>query len=93
VVARSQYRGTTKRRAYVVRADAPLAAGQDVFAASDADQPAGRVVLAAAPAGLPPAALVELKIAAAAEMLHAGAPDGPALHVEVLPYPLPAGDD
>lgn len=93
VVARSQYRGTTKRRAYVVRADAPLAAGQDVFAASDADQPAGRVVLAAAPAGLPPAALVELKIAAAAETLHAGAPDGPALQVDALPYALPVGDD
>jgi folate-binding protein YgfZ len=90
VVARSQYRGTTKRRAYVMQAEAPLAPGQDVYAASDAEQPAGRVVLAAAPAGRVPAALVELKIAAAGEPLHAGAPDGPALHLDALPYALPA---
>ncbi|MCB1994512.1 MAG: folate-binding protein YgfZ [Burkholderiaceae bacterium] len=93
VVARSQYRGTTKRRAYVVQANAPLAAGQDVFAVSDAEQPAGRVVLAAAPAGLPPAALVELKIAAATEALHAGAAGGPVLRLATLPYALPTGDD
>ncbi len=90
VVARSQYRGTTKRRAYVMQADAALSPGQDVFAASDPEQPAGRVVLAAAPAGRPPAALVELKIAAADEPLHAGSPDGPALRRDALPYAIPA---
>ncbi|WP_233259205.1 CAF17-like 4Fe-4S cluster assembly/insertion protein YgfZ [Rubrivivax albus] len=92
VVARSQYRGTTKRRAYVVQADGALAAGQDVFAASDADQPAGRVVLAAAPAGMAPAALVELKIAATDERLHAGSPDGPLLRLGDQPYALPAAE-
>jgi folate-binding protein YgfZ len=90
VVARSQYRGTTKRRAQVVSASAPLQPGQEVFAASDPDQPAGLVVLAAAPAGRDPVALVELKLAAIGESLHAGAADGPALRVQALPYPLPA---
>jgi tRNA-modifying protein YgfZ len=52
VVARSQFRGTLKRRAYVAQADAGLHAGQEVFALSDAEQPVGTVVQAAAdPAG------------------------------------------
>jgi folate-binding protein YgfZ len=36
VVARSQFRGTLKRRAFVVHADGPLTVGQEVFLASDA---------------------------------------------------------
>ena len=47
VVARSQFRGTLKRRTYLVQADAPVAAGQEVFAASDAEQPVGTVAQAA----------------------------------------------
>ena len=47
------------------------------------------MVLAAAPAGLTPVALVELKIAASTGALHAGAPDGPALHLAALPYAIP----
>ena len=93
VVARSQYRGTTKRRAQVVRATAALQPGQEVFAAADPGQPAGLVVLAASPAGRAPAALVELKLAALGETLHAGAADGPALTVEALPYALPVEAD
>lgn len=89
VVARSQYRGTTKRRAYLVQTDAALTPGQDVYAGSDPDQPAGRVVLAAAPAGRTPAALVELKIAAVGEILHAGSPGGTALRLDTLPYAIP----
>jgi tRNA-modifying protein YgfZ len=90
IVARSQYRGTLKRRAYVVRSEAPLRPGQEIFDAADPEQPAGRVVLAAAPDGREPAALVELKIAAAGGALHAGAADGPALTLATLPYPIPA---
>jgi folate-binding protein YgfZ len=89
IVARSQYRGTIKRRAFVVTADAPLQAGQEVFDAAEPGQPAGQVVLAAAPAGRAPAALVELKLAAADAELHAGSADGPRLHVGALPYALP----
>jgi len=89
VVARSQFRGTLKRRAYVVNAQAPLAAGQEVFAAADAEQPVGTVVQAApTPAG-GWSAIVSMQIAAReAGGLRAGAPDGVALEVEPLPYPL-----
>lgn len=90
IVARSQYRGTLKRRAYIVRSEAPLQPGQEIFEAADPEQPAGIVVLAAAPAGRPPAALVELKIAAAGGALHAGTADGPPLTLATLPYPIPA---
>ncbi len=47
VVARSQFRGTLKRRAYIVASAAPLAAGQEVFDSRDTAQPCGMVVNAA----------------------------------------------
>jgi hypothetical protein len=90
VVARSQYRGTLKRRAFLVRSEAPLQPGQEIFDAADPEQPAGMVVLAGAPAGLPAVALVELKTAAAEGRLSARSPDGPLLTVLPLPYDLPA---
>lgn len=89
VVARSQYRGTLKRRAFLVRSTAALQPGQEVFDAADPGQPAGMVVLAAAPAGLPAVALVELKVAAAEGRLSAVSPEGPRLTVLPLPYELP----
>ena len=46
VVARSQFRGTLKRRAYLAHASAPLQAGQEVFSAADSAQPAGVVAQA-----------------------------------------------
>jgi len=89
IVARSQFRGTLKRRAYVVTADGAVEAGQDVFAASDAEQPVGTVVQSAAAPGGGWAALVSMQIAALdAGTLHAGSAGGPALTVEPLPYPL-----
>ena len=89
IVARSQFRGTLKRRAYVATADAQVEAGQEVFAASDAEQPVGTVVQAApAPDGRW-AALVSMQITALdAGPLHACSASGPALQVEPLPYPL-----
>ncbi|MBT9485930.1 MAG: folate-binding protein YgfZ [Rubrivivax sp.] len=90
IVARSQYRGTLKRRAYVVSGDSPLQPGQEIFSPAEPEQPVGEVVLAAAPAGRTPAALVELKIAAAPGPLHAGSATGPALRLGALPYNFPA---
>ena len=90
VVARSQYRGTLKRRAFLFEADAPLQPGQEVFDAVDPGQPAGMVVLTAAPEGAPALALVELKIAAGGADLHAGSADGPRLRPRALPYEIPA---
>jgi folate-binding protein YgfZ len=63
VVARSQYRGTLKRRTFLVDSSAALAPGQEVFHSADPAQPAGMVVLAASLSPLRHCALVELKIA------------------------------
>ncbi|QTW17404.1 YgfZ/GcvT domain-containing protein [Comamonas kerstersii] len=88
VVARSQFRGTLKRRAYIVHADQPLNAGQEVFAASDAEQATGTVVQAApAPQGGWDA-IVSMQIQSAQEALTAGSPEGIALTVQSLPYAL-----
>lgn len=90
VVARSQYRGTLKRRALLWHGEAPMAAGQEVFSAADPGQPAGKVVLAApAPQGGWDA-LVETKLDALSSALHHGSPDGPSLAARPLPYALPA---
>ena len=88
VVARSQFRGTLKRRAFIVHADSALEAGTEVFAASDADQATGTVVQAApAPQG-GWEAIVSMQISAADEVLTAGSATGPVLTVQALPYAL-----
>ena len=89
IVARSQYRGTLKRRMVRVRADAPLRPGAEVTHSADPGQPAGMVVLAAlAPSGAWEA-LVELKTALAATPGDLAV--GPvALQMAELPYALPA---
>ena len=89
VVARSQYRGTLKRRAFLFRADAPAAPGQEVYAADDPSQPAGMVANAASVEGLGHLALVELKLAALGQPLALGAPAGPPLHRVAMPYAVP----
>jgi folate-binding protein YgfZ len=89
VVARSQYRGTLKRRGQIVAAATALQPGQEVFHSADPGQPAGMVVMAGA-WGEHHAALVELKLAALeGGSLHAGAADGPALGLSTLPYAIP----
>ncbi|QIL72616.1 folate-binding protein YgfZ [Diaphorobacter sp. HDW4B] len=89
IVARSQFRGTLKRRTYLVHVDATeLAVGTEVFNASDADQPVGTVVQTAASPNGGLDALVSLQIASAEEALHAGSTSGPALQVQPLPYEL-----
>jgi folate-binding protein YgfZ len=89
VVARSQFRGTLKRRAYPVRGDAPMAAGQEVFHGSDPSQPCGTVVAAAASPTGGWAAMVSMQTSAAeGGALHLGAADGPLLTLQPLPYPL-----
>jgi hypothetical protein len=90
VVARSQYRGTLKRRGVLVEAEVPLAPGQEIFHDADPGQPAGMVALAGS-RGTRHAALAELKIATLGTgQLHLGAADGPPLRVGSLPYPIPA---
>ena len=66
------------------------AAGQDVFIAGNANEPAGTVANAAPhpehPGG---SALVEVRLAALGADLRLGAADGPHLRQRALPYPVP----
>ncbi|HEY2559368.1 MAG TPA: folate-binding protein [Caldimonas sp.] len=90
VVARSQYRGTTKRRTLLFDCDTLPAVGQDVFASVAPGEPAGTVANAAPhpvhPGG---SALVEVRLAVVGEDLRLGAADGPVLRRRALPYAVP----
>ena len=91
VVARSQYRGTTKRRTFLYDCDALPAAGQDVFASDLAQEPAGTVVNAAPlPGQTGGSALIELRLAAlGAGELRLGSIDGALLRRVEMPYVIP----
>ena len=89
VVARSQFRGTLKRRAYIAHAAAEVAVGAEVFSTSDLEQPCGTVVQVAPAPGSGFDTIVSLQISAAqAGSLQVGAADGVALSLQPLPYPL-----
>ena len=89
VVARSQFRGTLKRRAYLAHAPAPLMAGQEVYHSGDLSQPCGLVAQTGPAPGGGCDALVSLQTSATeGGTLTVGAPDGPVLHLLPLPYPL-----
>jgi folate-binding Fe-S cluster repair protein YgfZ len=89
IVARSQYRGTIKRRACIVTSPHALTPGLEVFHSADPGQPAGLVVLAGTLDGVEHAGLIEIKLLALdSGTLHAGSPDGDRLTVEPLPYTL-----
>ena len=94
VVARSQYRGTLKRRLHLGHAPGLAQAGQEVFAADDPGQPAGLVANAAEVPGAQGASsvLLELKLAHASSALHLGSPDGPLITLAALPYEIPPQD-
>ncbi len=98
VVARSQYRGTTKRRTFLYVGDAPIIAGQEVFHSGDPTQPAGLVASAAPALGNDAAsqthhALVEVKLSVFdGGTLHLGAPDGLLLTPRPMPYEVPSAE-
>ena len=88
IVARGQFRGTLERRAFVAHADAELATGQEVFKASDPEQPAGVVAEAARAPGGGWDAIVSLQLTAAeAGDLRAGTA-GPRPEAAAVTYPL-----
>ncbi len=100
VVARSQYRGTTKRRAFVLLTDGDAPPGTELFSSGEPGQPAGMVINAAplpgADAGQ--AVLAELKLTAVDAMaqgasLHLGAAQGAALVLGPQPYDIPRAED
>lgn len=89
VVARSQFRGTLKRRAYIVAALEALAVGQEVFHDSDPEQPCGLVAAAAPnPAGGWNAIVSMQTRAAETGQLFAGTVAGQKLTLLPLPYAL-----
>jgi folate-binding protein YgfZ len=89
VVARSQYRGTLKRRAFLLGAQAAAQPGQEVFHEADGANPAGMVVNAASFDGRH-VLLAELKLAVLDHgTLRLGAPDGPLLERLPMPYEVP----
>jgi tRNA-modifying protein YgfZ len=89
VVARSQYRGTLKRRGFVFESAAAASPGQEIFHSADAEQPAGMVANAASWQGRH-LLLAEVKIAAlGGGSLHLGAADGPPLTRTDMPYAVP----
>jgi len=89
VVARSQFRGAIKRRAFVGQVAGEALAGQEVFDAATPDQPVGLIAQAAAvPAGTAVIASLQLSVVAPTARLVVGAPDGPALADVHVPYPL-----
>ena len=89
VVARSQFRGTLKRRTALVHSLVALTAGQDVFTPADPDQACATVVLSAARAdGQGFDALVSGTTESMQSGWRVGGADGAALDLLPLPYPL-----
>ena len=87
VVARSQFRGTLKRRAFVVHSEAALVAGQEIFSSEDTEQAAGLVVQVAQAPGGGWDAIVSVQLSALASgSLHGGS--AAPLTIRPLPYPL-----
>ncbi len=89
VVARSQFRGTLKRRAFVVHSQVELQAGQEIFTPADATQPVGTVVQAAKAPGGGMDAIVSLQLSA----LEAGPLLAADSTLQLLPLPYPLLDD
>ncbi|MDE1184344.1 folate-binding protein [Paraburkholderia sp.] len=93
VVARSQYRGTIKRRtslANVAGEPDTVKPGAELFHSDDLGQPCGMIVNAAAAAEGGVDVLVEIKLAALETgSVHLGSAEGAALAFLALPYSLP----
>ncbi len=92
VVARSQFRGTIKRRGVILHGAAPMVPGTELFQATEPDQPCGIVaqsapVPAAFGGGFDAIASCLISAAEAADMRQ-GAADGPPLTRLPLPYAL-----
>jgi folate-binding protein YgfZ len=89
VVARSQFRGTLKRRAFLGHAVEPMKAGDEVFLPTGEGQPCGTVAQAAAAPGGGFDAIVSMQISAFdAGDVRLGQVKGPVLTLTPPPYPL-----
>jgi folate-binding protein YgfZ len=93
VVARSQYRGTIKRRLHVAHLNhqAEIFPGTEIFHSDDPSQPCGMVVLAASHPLVKDRVDVQVECkleALQAGLVHMSSATGPALSFSALPYPL-----
>jgi len=93
VVARSQYRGTIKRRLHVAHLNhqAEILPGAEIFHRGDPSQPCGMVVLAASHPLVKDRVDVQVECkleALQSGSVHLGSATGPALSFSALPYPL-----
>lgn len=90
IVARSQYLGKLKRRAFLLAGDAVMHPGQEVIWSEDPGQPAGLIAQAATGPDGTHLALAELKIGVTESgSLHLARAEGPLLRLQALPYALP----
>ena len=88
VVARSQFRGAIKRRAYVAQVDGVAQAGDDVFAAADPEQPVGQIAQAATTPQGGTAVIAVLQVVQASADLRVGGVEGPPMTDIRIPYAL-----
>jgi hypothetical protein len=91
VVARTQFRGKTKRRMFLARVQgAAPTPGDPVYSEDLGDQATGAIVNAApAPGGGFDVLAVVNTASAADSTVHLGSPDGVPLQVRPLPYAVP----
>jgi folate-binding protein YgfZ len=93
VVARSQYRGTIKRRLQIghINIDTDVAVGTEIYHSEDPSQPCGMVVLSASHPNI--SQRIDIQAECKLEALdhgsiHLGSVDGPTIQFATLPYPL-----
>jgi tRNA-modifying protein YgfZ len=89
VVARSQFRGTLKRRAMVVHCEAELTAGQELFAPGDDSQPVAMVAQTAHSLDGGYDAIVSVQLSA----LDGTVQTAGGVKLQFLPLPYPLRDD
>ncbi|WP_302172841.1 folate-binding protein YgfZ [uncultured Hydrogenophaga sp.] len=89
VVARSQFRGTLKRRGAVLHGEGPLTAGEEVFHESDPTQPCGQIAQAAPnpQGGFDAIASLQVSAMGGGQLTAGGRP------LQLLPLPYPLLDD
>lgn len=88
IVARTQYLGKLKRRAYRMQLPVAAVVGEDVYSPEMHGQPSGKIALVAASGPDRWEALVVAQIASVPHGLHLHSAEGPALTLLELPYAL-----
>lgn len=93
VVARSQYRGTIKRRLHIghLNTNTEVAIGAEIFHSEDPTQPCGMVVLSAPHPSINQRIDIQTECkleALETGSVHLGSVNGPAIQFTALPYPL-----